>query len=59
MAKKSKAQTPEEIAEERIAEWKLDSFKPHPRGYAKFGAKTEWLDLADLGLKKKVGDLLG
>ena len=56
MAKKSKArakQTPEEIAEERIAEWKRDPLKqdsvyPSPE---MFGAKTTYLDLVSLRLK--------
>lgn len=61
MAKKSKAQTepledtrtPEEIAEERIAEWKRDPLKLHPdiRDASEFGAQTAWLNLNKLGLK--------
>ena len=54
MAKKPEAkQTPEEIAEERIAEWKRDPLKPHPKfsDPGDFGAKTTWLNLGDLGLK--------
>ena len=58
MAKKPKAQaepledprTPEEIAEERIAEWKREPMSGF-RSSDMYDAKTTWLDLRSLGLK--------